>query len=338
MKSAAGFPIKRIAAAIALSILLHILLLWQWPKMEWPDFAPELPQLQARLEPLPKLAARPVPLKPKARPTAKSKPSVAPVAEAPAAIVDTAPSVAAETVTASAPDATDSLDQTPTTTEEIVSPPLLPRHAQLKFAVQYGAGTFKVGEISHELENIDGRYSLRAVTQTTGLVGIFKNYQLTQSSSGTVTKQGLRPEIYAEIKSDSSGTQTATARFDWNENKIYFADGSVRKLLEQAQDVLSLPYHLSQLPLNLDNFPIALSNGKNIRQHYLAVGDETTISTAMGELRTVTLHKVHGANEEGLIIWLALEYRLLPVKILYLDKSGEVTANMVITDIRVSDE
>jgi hypothetical protein len=37
-------------------------------------------------------------------------------------------------------------------------------------------------------------------------------------------------------------------------------------------------------------------------------------------------------------MWLALEYRLLPVKILYLDKSGEVSANMVITDIRVSDE
>ena len=90
--------------------------------------------------------------------------------------------------------------------------------------------------------------------------------------------------------------------------------------------------------MNLASFPIALSNGKNINQYYIAVGDEGTIHTAMGELRTVALHKVHGANEEGLIIWLALEYRLLPVKILYLDRSGEVSANMIITDIRVSDE
>ena len=128
------------------------------------------------------------------------------------------------------------------------------------------------------------------------------------------------------------------AYFDWTGNEVHFADGSTGKLSEQAQDVLSLPYHLSQLPLNLESFPIALSNGKNIRQHYLAVGEEATISTAMGELRTITLHKVHGENEEGLIIWLALAYRLLPVKILYLDKSGEIAANMVITDIRVSDE
>jgi hypothetical protein len=330
VNAAAGFPLKRIAAAVALSILVHSLLLWQWPKLDLDSFREPLPPLQAKLEPLPKLAH--VPRKPKTHPAAQAKSSVEPVVAAPAVIAAAASAVAAaaETGTTDAP--------APAAIEEAASPPLLPKHAQLHFAVQYGGGTFKVGEISHELDNIDGHYSLRAVTRTTGLVGIFKSYQLSQSSSGSLTKQGLRPESYTESKIDSSGTQTATARFAWDENKIYFADGSVSKLPEQAQDVLSLPYHLSQLPLNLGNFQITLSNGKNLRQHYLAVGDEGTITTAMGELRTVTLHKVHGANEEGLIIWLALEYRLLPVKILYLDKSGEVSANMVITDIRVSDE
>ena len=101
---------------------------------------------------------------------------------------------------------------------------------------------------------------------------------------------------------------------------------------------MSLPYQLSQLPLKQESIAIALSNGKNIKQQYIAIGDEGIITTPMGELRTIALHKVHGANEDGLIIWLALEYRLLPVKILYLDKSGNISANMVITDIRVSDK
>jgi len=338
VNSAAGFPFTRIAVAVALSILVHSLLLWQWPKLDLASQQELLPPLQAKLEPLPKLAAVPVPRKSRPRRAARVEPMVKPVVATPAVIADATSAVAAVAAAASAVDATSSLAPTPTTTEEAASPPLLPKHAQLHFAVQYGGGTFKVGEVSHELENIDGHYSLRAITRTTGVVGIFKSYRLTQSSSGSVTKQGLRPESYDESKTDSSGTQTSSARFDWDGNKIYFSDGSVSKLLEQAQDALSLPYQLSQLPLNLAHFPIALSNGKNIRQHYLAVGDEGTISTTMGELRTVTLYKVHGANEEGLIIWLALEYRLLPVKILYLDKSGEISANMVITDIRVSDE
>ena len=343
MKSPAASSLQRIVIAVALSILVHSLLLWQLPKIELPVNDELLPQMQAKLEALPKLAKQPVVRKPKLKPSARPKPIVEPViASSPSIAVamtgSAASSVPVEPAAASAVDATDSFAQTPTTNEEAVEHPLLPKHAQLHFTVQYGSGTFKVGEVSHVLENSDGRYTLRAVTQTTGLVSVFKNYHLAQTSSGSVTKQGLRPASYVEVKTDSSGTQTSSASFDWERKKIHFADGKESPLTEQAQDALSLPYQLSQLPLNLDSFPIALSNGKNINQYYIAVGDEGTISTAMGELRTVALHKVHGANEEGLIIWLALEYRLLPVKILYLDRSGEISANMVITDIRVSDE
>ena len=204
--------------------------------------------------------------------------------------------------------------------------------------MQYGSGTFKVGEVIHTLENMDGRYTLRSSSQTTGLVGLFKSFHISQTSSGSASKQGLRPDSYVEVRTDSSGTQTSSATFNWDAHKIIFIDGKENALPEQAQDVLSLPYHLSQLPLKAEGIQLALSNGRNIGQYYIALGDEGSISTAMGELRTITLSKVHGANEDGLIIWLALEYRLLPVKILYLDKSGAVTANMLITDIRVSDE
>lgn len=336
MKSPAAFPLKRITLAVVLSILAHSLLMWQLLKIKIPATEALLPQLQAKLEPLPKLARKPVKHKPRAKLPVSPQPIAAPVTGTPAAIADAAASsVAASPAGTAAPD---SLLPTLTNTEEAASHPLFPRHAHLHFAVQYGSGTFKLGEIIHVLENIDGRYTLHAETQTTGLVSIFKSYHLTQTSTGAVSRHGLRPESYEEIKTDSSGTLTSSARFDWKENKVFFNDGRNHPLSEQAQDVLSLPYHLSQLPLNQESIPISLSNGKDIRQHYLAIGDEGTISTAMGELRTIALHKVHGANEEGLIIWLALEYRLLPVKILYLDKSGEVSANMVITDIRVSDE
>jgi hypothetical protein len=336
VKRPSGSPFKRIALAVALSILVHSLLLWQWPKLELPANEDPLPQLQAKLEPLHRIAKKPVARRHKAKPLMPKPNTDTDVASVPAIADSVASAVVAEPV--STTDTSDSLLPTPTQVDETVSPPLLPKHAQLHFAVQYGSGTLKVGEVIHLLENTNGRYTLRAETQTTGLVSIFKSYHLTQTSTGTITKQGFRPESYAEIKTDGSGTQTASASFDWDTHRVHFNNGNEEPLTEQAQDILSLPYQLSQLPLNLDSFPIVLSNGKNINQYYVTVGDEGTISTAMGELRTVVLSKVHGANEDGLIIWLALEYRLLPVKILYLDKSGEVSANMLITDIRVSDE
>ncbi len=188
------------------------------------------------------------------------------------------------------------------------------------------------------LENTGERYTLHADTKTTGVVSLFKNYSFRQTSSGLVTQLGLRPVHYQEDKDDGKGTRTSTARFDWDNNRVHFSNGTSSPLLEQAQDMLSLPYQLSQLPLSLDSFPIALSNGRRISPYFIAVGEETVINTTMGALRTIPLRKVQSPNEDGLIIWLALEYRLLPVKIQYLDKSGAVSANMVITDIRVSDE
>lgn len=340
MKSPANLPLKRIIVAVVFSILVHGLLLWQLPKPDLAFIDEQLPQLQAKLEPLPKLAKTPLAHKPKIKRTTAPEVLAEPVISV-TGKAEIAASVPADTKPAasSAPLATEPLAPTlPSSTEESFTPPLLPKHAQLHFSVQYGSGTFKVGEVIHTLKNIDGHYILRSETQTTGLVSIFKSYHLTQTSTGLTSTSGLQPENYAEAKTDRSGTQITTTRFDWKRHTIHFANGQESILPEQAQDVLSLPYHLSQLPLNVASRQIALSKGNNINQYYIATGDEVSISTAMGNLRTITLSKVHGANEDGLIIWLALEYRLLPVKILYLDKSGAVSANMVITDIRVSDE
>lgn len=326
MKSASGFPLQRFAFAVALSILAHSLLLWKLPQIAFPEHEQPPPLLKAKLEPLPKLAKKAVPYKTKIKPRVQPKSTAEPAVDSVPAIVASEVEVADTPIDASTPN------------EAAVNPPMLPKHAQLRFSVQYGSGTFKVGEVLHVLENIDGHYMLRSSIQTTGLASLFKNFSLSQISMGTVNKQGLRPNSYEEVKEESGIPRSSTASFDWATHKIYFSNGTEMHLAEQAQDVLSLPYQLSQLPLNTNGIKVALSNGRNIAQYYIAVGEEGTISTAMGDLRTVTLSKVHGTNEEGLIIWLALEYRLLPVKILYLDKSGEVSANMVITDIRVSDE
>ena len=323
MKLPDNFPLKRILIAVALSLLVHSLLLWQWPKFKSQENV-ELPPLQLKLEPL---AKKPPVRRHRAKPSAPATPVTEPLASAPA-ITDSG---------ASAVSATTTVAET-TTSGEKSSPPQLPNHAQLTFAVHYGSGTFKVGEIIHRLDITDGHYTLLSATQTTGIVSLFKHYSYKQSSNGLVSKQGLRPNSYTEEKIDGDHNQTTGTRFDWDAHKAFYSNGKTSKLREQAQDFLSLPYHLSLQPLNVVSIPVALSYNNSVNQYYIAVGEEVTIKTKMGELRAIPLSKVHGANEEGLIMWLALEYRLLPVKILYLDKSGEITANMVITDIRVSDE
>ncbi|MDD5299773.1 MAG: DUF3108 domain-containing protein [Gallionella sp.] len=337
-------PIGRIALAITLSLMAHMVVLFA-PLVKFPLSEMPLPILTARLEPLPKIAAKRAPakrLKPKLRPAPvvpdapQSQEVVAqsddqPVAGSP----PEAPQIIPE------PPAAEIHPEPPTVSqiaEEIKPAHPLPKHARLTFTAYKGTD-FPVGEARHSLEiGADKSYTLKVGMNTTGLASIFKAFELNQQSSGTLTAQGLHPNKYSETKNTSRGKEALDARFAWEEKSLSFSNGSNAQLPEQAQDIISFMYQLSQLPLDKGTLSIYISNGKKLERYELAVGEEERIQTAIGWLRALPLRKVHAQGEEGLDIWLGMEYRLLPVKIRQIDRAGQIAGEMVISEIRVADE
>jgi hypothetical protein len=337
----------RISLAIALSLLLHAVAIFA-PLVELPKAEVPLPPLTARLEPLPKPAPTP-PKKPKPKRT-ETKPVDTPAEEKPApAVEEEAPQIDDEPQ----PPEDDAPPEQPTPEAEQPTPeaeepapeaetqarPVLPKRARLTFAAYQGEGGLKLGEATHRLEIEQGQYVLETTTQTTGLASIFKTYLLTQSSRGLADAQGLRPLAYSEEKAVSGGKQNLSAAFDWEGRKLYFSHGGEAALPARGQDIVSFLYQLSQLPLSgRDVLPIYISNGKKLEYYELEVGAEEEIRTPLGKLRALPLRKLHGPGEEGLDVWLGLEYRLLPVKVRQIDRSGKTAGEMVISEILVSDE
>lgn len=313
----------RIALAIALSLLVHALLLFA-PMIELAPAEIPLPPLTAKLEPLPKIAAKPAPVKKrKPKPVVTEQPVVADKVandqtvqpEAPAEPPPPAPAV-----------------------EEAKPAHPLPRHAQLTF-IAYKGTDFQVGEMRHRLEIGDDKsYTLKVGMNTTGLASMFKTFELNQQSSGTLTAQGLHPNEFSEAKNTSKGKEALDAKFDWEARTLSFSNGNKTALPDQTQDIISFLYQLSQSALDRGTIPMYISNGKKLERYELTVGEEEEIQTRLGKLRALPLRKVHAPGEEGLEIWLGLEYRLLPVKIRQLDRAGEIAGEMVISDIRVADE
>ena len=344
-----GTSARRIAIAVALSVLIHAGIMWL-PQVHLPYTEILLPPLAVKLEPLPKLAAKPLqkpapkprhakPPKPAVEPanpvrepdnTAAdiSEPASLPVIEA-ASAAESVPSIA----TASAVEA----QPTVTIEEKSEAEYPLPKHAQLTFSVYKGSGHFQIGTLNHQLEISEDEYTLKAVTQTVGLIKLFKYYQLTQTSRGKSGKQGLRPETFEEEKFNDNDKQNIKATFDWLSQKLLFSQGGEAALPAGAQDMLSIFYQLSQIPLNKGNVQLAVSNGKKLEKYELEVGPEEEITTPMGKLRALHLHKLHAKGESGFEIWLGLEYRLLPVKYLLIEPSDEVAGEIVITDIRIAE-
>ncbi|MDX8378724.1 MAG: DUF3108 domain-containing protein [Gallionella sp.] len=214
----------------------------------------------------------------------------------------------------------------------------LPKHAQLTYVAYLGTN-FPVGKVTQQLDIKDDQsYTLQERITTVGLASFFKTFDMKQRSTGRVTAQGLRPDNFTENKVTDDGEQTLSAAFDWKNKQLYFSNGSKAALPEKTQDLLSFLYQFSQIPLDRRLLPMHVSNGKKLENYDLEVGAEEQIITRMGKLRVLPLRKIHGAGEEGLEVWLALEYRLLPVKISQIDRKGEIAGQLVITKIQVSDE
>ncbi len=318
-------PSLRIVIAIVFSMMLHGLALWG-SDIRLPQTAPVLPLLAAKLEALPAAPAQPRPQR-KARPAVPA-PEPTPVAtETPQEVppADNPPDAAAETETPAAESATED-DRPP-----------LPRQARLAFAIHLGNGGLRVGEAVHTLEIKDGRYVLQATTRTVGLARLFKSYQLTQYSNGSYGKHGLVPELFQDEHKDNLGTRQNAVEFDREAQLARFSNGREAALPAETQDVLSVMYQVPPLA-GTEIASISVGNGKKIERYDFEIAANEEIDTTLGRLLTVRLHKMRAPNEEGLDIWLAREYRLFPVKIRYTEKNGEVAAEAVITDIRVSEE
>ena len=323
-------PTGRIVLAIALSALVHAILLFA-PLVKLPPVEVPLPPLTAKLEPLPRVAAKPAPPR-----KSKHKPRPAPPvpAEAPPAesVSTEEPQIDAEPQPSAIDEAIDK------TAEEVRPAHPLPKHAQLIF-IAYTGTDFKIGEARHSLEiDDDKNYILRVGMNTTGLASIFKTFESEHQSSGTLTAQGLRPNKFSETKNTSKGKESLEAKFSWEEKVLSFLNGNSMPLPEQAQDVVSFLYQLSQLSLDNGAISMYISNGKKLERYEFTVGEEEMIQTHLGRLRALPLHKVHAQGEEGLDIWLGLEYRLLPVKLRMFDRKGQIAGEMVISEIRVADE
>ena len=306
--------------------------------------------MTAKLEALPTAAPAEAKPKRKAKPAIpKPAPEAAPQVEpappeappaASAVAAASEPAAASAVAAASEPVAASAIAEAGTLaaeTDKVVERPPLPKRAQLTFDVYWGIGGSRIGEAVHTLEIDDGHYVLHAVTKTVGLLKLFKSFELTQYSSGSYSKYGLKPEQYFEERKESSGTLRNTVEFDHAAQLARFSNGKETVLPPDTQDFLSNMYQFPPLQ-GVATATVSVSNGKKVERYDIEITPDEEIDTALGKLLTVHLHKMHGPNEEGLDIWLAREYRLFPVKMRHFEKNGEIDAEAIITDIRVSEE
>jgi hypothetical protein len=205
----------------------------------------------------------------------------------------------------------------------------LPPNGRILFRVDWGDSGFVIGSARQEWTIEDGRYRLVSTVETTGLAALFRSVDIDMESVGRISGDGLQPEVFGVRRSGKKARERAL--FDWETLRLRVNEANDYALAPGAQDLLSFYYQLGFLdvaPQRTVSLPLA--TGKKYSVYPLEnLGDEA-VELPLGTL--VTRH-LRSPGERLTDIWLAYEYRLLPVKIRHVDDKGKVFVQ-VATEIR----
>jgi hypothetical protein len=261
--------------------------------------------------PSPPPAALPAPVKPAAKPartpklaTAAPTPQVVPVAPA----TEPALEIARE-MPSTAPKMSDQPAKS-----------LLPASGTIRFAIYKESLGLQIGRAEHRWDfSEDGRYRLIGITETSGLVSLFKPIRIETESSGRLVAGGLQPERYRSLKNGRDANENAD--FDWATAEVRLSrDGSVRPIAPGTQDILSLNYQLAYLGDLAGGSVFGVVTGKKYERYQIDSLGEEEIETPAGRFRTLHLRALTDNVTE---VWIALDHDRLPVKIRFTDKKGD---------------
>lgn len=329
----------RLLAAAALSVAAHAALLaGSW--LSLPDPVPELPPLNVQLQPLaPQPVATPRAVKQKTPQRIAAAPRTVPQPEAaiPAApdpVPVTEPAAPEPVVVASAA-------STVFKTPEAPPLPSFPRKGRITYLLTMGPDQTPVGRTVQTWEFDGTQYTLGSQSESTGLIEMFRPHRYHYLSRGTVSEQGLRPERFLASVKRGSRSEESLAVFNWKEGQVRLGrmpQQTTVALPAGSQDIISFMYQLALLPPAPGRITMPFTRGRQLESTSFDVLPEETIDTPLGRLRAVPVIQARESGRESLAVWLATEYRNLPIRIRFFNRDGELSGEQLVSAIQVSEQ
>jgi len=350
---------QALAAAIGLSVALHVALLFGTPPvvLDWRYEAPR--PLELTIVAAAPVEIAPQPVRRAATKAAKKKAVRAgapartappsPIAAPPLPVVTTslldAPSPDGEPLAvagagappASAEAAAASAAEPAGETKPAAEYPF--KRARLVYDLYYatvnsGNDATRVGELTHTWSQDGERYQAEAVAEASGLVSIFFDGKFVQRSAGHLGAGGLVPELYTLDR--GRGDRIERARFDWAAHKLELAWKSEARtvaLPAGAQDPLSQLHQLYFMQPPPAAASVTVATSRKLGRHvYLRAGEES-VATPLGRVRALRFRREDDGGAK-VDLWLDSDRDLLPVRIYAVDRKGNVL-DQVIREVQV---
>jgi hypothetical protein len=175
----------------------------------------------------------------------------------------------------------------------------------------------------------DQRYELTWKVSATGLIGLVYP-DLTQTSQGRIMEFGLMPDFY-QYQFGEGESRSYQASFDWVGKEVALQNTKGTKTVTMdaeasaghIQDFLSFMYQFMFAP-PLDEMQMYLTNGRKMGLYTYAFEGEETLELKFGNVNTYHIQHAKTDSDEKTELWLATDYRYVPVRIRKTEKDGTV--------------
>lgn len=180
-------------------------------------------------------------------------------------------------------------------------------------------------------------YRLKSTIEPSGLAALLIP-TLLQTSVGDIGPNGLVPSHYLYQFGDNENKKYI-AQFDWAQQKVFMHSGKGDReapLPSGAQDLLSFMYQFMFVP-PLNDMSLVVTNGKRMSHYQYSFEGETVINTKMGAIKTLHIMRTDSDHDDKTELWLAVDYRYIPVKIRKVEQKKGKTYELIAREIKTDE-
>lgn len=201
-----------------------------------------------------------------------------------------------------------------------------PKNIQLEYDLKHDGQLF--AKVKENFSQKGSQYTIVSITKGEGVYALMGERKLT--SSGEVTKNGLKPKHF-ELHQSNSSKKTLINDFDWANKTLTMqvkGETKTEQLIVGTQDLLSYAYQFMFVPptparIAKNNINVQLTTGKKLKEYaYKVQARKVMLDAANKQFNTVHISNSPAANEEKKQLWLAEDYYHLPVQYQLTDEDG----------------
>lgn len=183
-----------------------------------------------------------------------------------------------------------------------------------------------IGVITEHFDVEGPAYRIVSETKSIGLAAFIQRHPVRVSSSGQLTREGLRPSHF-ESRRNAADLPQVSADFDWSLSQVTLKhDGKIESLplSPGTQDLLSIMYQFMFMRLDKTRaVEFSMTNGRKLDRYRYRITPDVEIDTALGRLKTLHLVKERDVGDRGAEVWLSPLHQQLPVKVVITEKDGK---------------